>query len=357
MKIVVFLIFLITVLTVSGSTNFKQELYLQTDCRIFDLNGNLLKKFNDYLCLFMDDGSYFSLVGSSELATGYITRYSSNGRILWRKKEDVHHELSLTSDKKHITYISSEGGEFNGEKIRFDVLNIADLNGNVIHRYSFKDHFKGFQQILNDNEKHLGHVQVLKSGAFKNYTEYTHFNSFKEIKPNALSEEFQWLKPGNFILGGNCTNLFFIFNRTLTEIIKVINYGEGKLCGTHDAQVLPTGNILHYVNLKDVNNPQSYLEEYDPMKQIVVWSWPKEKNDFYNFMLGSVQRLDNGETIFTDGVAIMKNNLGLRGSKPSVVKISPDGEVNMIWKMTLTNSKELYRARILPLGPFLKNNF
>lgn len=330
---------------------------MQADCRIFSFDGSLVKKFNDYLCLFLEDGTHFSLVGSTDREIGYITRYSQNNRILWRKKEDVHHELSLTLDKKRITYISSEGGIYNGENTRFDVLNIADLNGKILFRYSFKDHFSELIQILKDNDKHLSHVQVLKSGAFKGYTEYTHFNSFKEIPPNVLSEEYSWLKPGNFILGGNCTNLFLVFNSSLSEIIKIINYDEGKLCGTHDAQVLPTGNILHYVNLKDPHVHQSYLEEYNPIKHKVVWSWPKQKNNFYNFMLGSVQRLDNGETIFTDGVSVMKNNLGMRGNKPTILKISKEGEINMLWRMSLSNNKELYRARILPLGSFLKNNF
>lgn len=343
---------------------FKQEkLYLQVDCAIYTLEGTLEKKFSDYLCLFMDDGSRYSLKASTVDKTGYvqgkITRYSKTNQIVWQKNLDVHHELSLTPDKQHLTFISSESGEADGRKIRFDVMNVSDLNGNIIKRWSTKDHFSEIKKEMAHWKRELLYLDIKTSIPFPDHYEFTHINSFKEIPPNESYGQLPWFQPGNYIIGVNCLNLFFILDQDLNKIIKTISYGNyDQACGTHDAQVLSNGNILHYVNVKHLNEKKSYLQEYDPRSREVVWSWPDDKNlNFFNPMLGSVQRLKNGHTVFTDKVSLESSSRWIRGKNPSIIEIDKDGEIVRKWNLELLGFNELYRARILPLGRYLENTF
>lgn len=351
---IVFLIFL------SKSSVQATYKHLQVGCNIFDFSGKIIRSYNGNLCIFQDDGSRIQSIEGEDANIGEIRYYSLSNHVLWSHKDHPHHELQISNDKRKIFYLSSEFGILGNKRVRFDTLNLLNLkDGRLIGKWSFKTNFNNYKMIL---EHHNRPFRLFKYGKKLPYTddELGHFNSLKEIPANKLYPKLKFLKPGNFILGANCLGLFIIFNHNLKKIEKVIDYNHQLDCNTHDAQVLPNGHFLHFNNFEagSSNLPaKSSLVEIDPVSNLVYWKWPDVKNPyvFSNYGMGSVQRIENGYTLFTDrGVPTSDSNKRIKS--PEVNIINSFGEIIFTWKINFDTGQGVYRAKILNLDKFLENS-
>lgn len=341
-----YLFFSLILFFISGSDIAYNDYFLQVDCEIYDHKGDIVERKNVFLCHFFADGSWLGL----KYLNHKFGLYNSNNSTIWEKNVSAHHELFITRDYK-ILILASETGQLDGVKTRFDTLKIYDLKGNEISSWSFRDHVEEFKKILSQHKKNF-FVLTPPRTLFPGHQEFTHVNSFKEIPPNDLYPQLDYMKPGNYIVGVNCYNLFFIMNKALTRIEKVLNYSSNdQMCGTHDAQVLSSGKILHYMNHDSKDRPASRLELFDPSQNKAITIWPKDpQTKFYNSLRGSIQPLDNGGYLFTDKIEQI-------GGVAEIKEINAEGTIIRVWKMNLRNNDTVYRARKLKLGKYLKNIF
>lgn len=139
---------------------------------------------------------------------------------------------------------------------------------------------------------------------------------------------------GEFIwrLGG-VNNMFTFINGSET-----FNY-------QHDARILPNGNITLWDNGNQHLPARSRAKEYrlnlDSMTAELVWYFqPKmyNNNNAFWFAMGSVQRLEGGNTVINGGWDYSSN-------QSNFFEVTPDGQV--VWELALQNNKSLvsYRAR------------
>jgi hypothetical protein len=113
----------------------------------------------------------------------------------------------------------------------------------------------------------------------------------------------------------------------------------------HDCRLLPNGNITLFDNGNWHTSPCSYAREYklDLVNKTatLVWFYKHPKvggADVTGWALGSVQRLDNGNTFIDWGFIYAGTNF------PNVTEVTPTGEI--VWEMRMYNATDevIYRA-------------
>lgn len=329
----------------SVDSEFK---HLQIDCSIYDLSGSVIRTYNATLCVFFEDGARVEMRdANNERSIDYI---SQSGEVIWSFKDLPHHDLQVTADKKRIYYLGSEYAIVDNKNVRFDTLNIRSIAGKLIAKWSFKSNLNILKKILTDHNRPFQFFLFGRQHPFNKF-EIGHFNSFKEIPSNNMYPKLKYLKPGNFILGANCLGLFIIFNHNLKKIEKTIDYNNKNDCNTHDVQVLPNGNILNFSNHEAGEiKSRSFIKELDVFNKTVVWTWPRYSDyAFSHRLLGSIQRLPNGDVLTID---YAKNSQ----EKAKVLKINSNGKIVEKWLLNHSEEARIYRARLLNLDKFLENS-
>lgn len=133
-----------------------------------------------------------------------------------------------------------------------------------------------------------------------------------------------------WVMGTNQLNQFEFVNDPLNGF-----------SGQHHATVLPNGNILMFDNGNRHDPPMSRAVEYEidteNMTATLVWSYTDGR---FTSTLGSVQRLENGNTLIGWGTAAP--------GTPNVTEVTEDGEV--VFSLTLPDSQVSYRAYRFPYG-------
>lgn len=358
MKAIVGLLLTVSLFSSTRSSSDSEFKHVQIDCSIYGFDGKIVRSYNASMCIFLEDGSRIELHESSQEGQGGEIRYiSSNNDLKWNHEDQPHHELQLTRDKKWIFYLGREYGVLDGKKIRFDTINVLNLNGEQVVTWSLKENFAFLEKILKEHRKALHPIMNPHNLPAKAF-EFTHFNSVKEIPHNKLYPQLKYLKPGNFILGANCMGVFIIFNPHFNKIEKILNSDQRNDCNTHDAQVLPNGNILHYSNFEsgERDDIHTLIKEINPANGFIEWKWPNFQNPYHfsNIVLGSVDRMKNNYTVFTDnGIPLMDFQ---RVKDPTVLVVSPLGRIAYKWKFVLSQGENIYRTRILNLDKFLENS-
>jgi hypothetical protein len=230
-------------------------------CFISDWNGKILKKLSGDMCLFNDDGTWFSISQYHK----HLTSFDADGNVLWRRDGDFHHHLSFDSDRKHILTLSTEYATVKKNKIRYDVALKIDLSGNVAGRFSFKENQQKLLKL---------HGEKLRPGPIDQPdadVEFSHANSIYEInvdENNAFLPPF--LKSGFYILNSIHLNVILILDRDLKNIVHTLEkYPNTR--ARHDVQITKEGHLLFYNNFKDEN-------EIDRIKRVGFEVWDLQKH-------------------------------------------------------------------------------
>ena len=102
---------------------------------------------------------------------------------------------------------------------------------------------------------------------------------------------------GNILVSIRHQNCVAVFDWSTKELLWT--WGRGELLGPHDAQVLPSGNLLIFDN--GLGRKWSRVIELDPTTEEIVWEYrASPKEDFYTASRGSNQRLANGNTLIAE---------------------------------------------------------
>lgn len=324
-------------------------LHIQIDCKLYDLESKMIAQFPGYTCAFAPSGEWLSLTDSE------LSLFRSDNSLKYKYPDKIHHELKFSNDGKSIYYLSSEIKVFKNKKTRFDVLNVSDLNGKPLARWSTYDHQQELYQLLNLQKFDHFIPNTMTNAHFKadEQQEFSHVNAIYEIPKNSLEDNLPYMKSGNLVVTFNGLGSILIFDPGLKRILHSFDkFIDTKLYGFHDAQILPNGHLIFFKNVGYRDGVLvTSLEEFDILKERSVWSFVFEKPNFaHNEINGSVQVLEN------DNVFIGENSLGGRA-----LEISRDGEVQWL-KYSDSNDRVkplpsmIYRAKKIQLDSFLKNN-
>lgn len=201
-----------------------------------------------------------------------------------------HYLLLLTENKIIDLSNEVEGGQANA-KVIFNVLIETDRTGTIYWRWDIADHIEindvTEDMDLSQNSIDLTHINTVFEDTDGNIViSIRHFDEVAKI--NKSTGKFIWR------LGGSkCKNNQFRFtNDTVNGFIGFSHQ--------HTVQRLPNGNFLMFDN-GNLKEPQySRAVEYsinETQKTITkVWEY-RASPDIYQSLMGSVQRLPNGNTL------------------------------------------------------------
>ncbi len=303
-------------------------------CEIYSVDKKLLRKFPGEMCLFKEDGSVVS--GQDE----QLVYYNRHGDVVWSKKLKPHHQLNFSLSGQEILVIGSEAIA----GVRFDVLQLVNLKGEVEKRFALQAAQKQFLLKRWTDSVKRKHTIIWGRGRFKDSKlEVTHVNSFYEIPDNSLEKKIPAFKQGNYIVNDVSLMLVFVLSRDLKQVLWQDHIREVDWTMLHDVQVLKNGNLLFYDNgTKEF--PQSALAEHDLRTGKDVWKYQRQpRGTFYSPRLGGIQILENGNILFTDITV-----------SPRSIEIDRDGRE--VWSMDSPVGSYLQQAKRLDLSMFLQRN-
>lgn len=222
-----------------------------------------------------------------------------------------------------------------------DVFIEVDWQGNIIWEWHASDHFDeiGFSEIQKNTICRNPNMHKAGGGM----GDWLHINCMSELGPNKWFDQGdERFHPKNIIFDSREANFLAIISKETGKIVWKIgpNFDEnekvreiGNIIGPHLTHMIPkglpgAGNILVYDNggaagygapdanskmgLKTVIRDYSRVLEINPVTLQVVWQYgPAEaglitsvnSNELYSPLISGAQRLPNGNTLITIGMA------------------------------------------------------
>jgi hypothetical protein len=164
------------------------------------------------------------------------------------------------------------------EKFFYDRVIEVDLNSmEILWSWDTKT-LKASETDLNPPQK------------FRN--EMMHTNSVRYVPSNPINQ-----KPAILVSMRNISTVALIDYETKEILWKA---GEDIFNFQHDASILENGNLLVFNNRR--NQTASSIEQINMLNYERVWQYKSAtEQDFHSAVLGSVQRLANGNTLITEG--------------------------------------------------------
>jgi hypothetical protein len=254
-----------------------KDFQLSTGCRLFNLQGGIIKTFPGDVCIYFDDGK---LLTANDDGLKYYERDFKN---LWHIPGHFHHGLALSIDKKKILAMSSDFVKYKKNKKRIDKLMVISLEGKVLH------------EVLSTNLMKQAKIPPLKRQSRFVDIEESHFNSLLEIPAMKVKTAPAYLKEGNFIANSRDDGLFILSSDLQkVEYFKSLSQSVGHQ--VHDAQILDNGNLLIFNNLTTGSSDTfkfSSVQEINLVTNEILFEFTTTpKTNFYSKVSGAVQVLD-----------------------------------------------------------------
>jgi hypothetical protein len=248
-----------------------------------------------------------------------------------------------------------------------DAFYEVDVNGNITWAWYPYEHFEqmGFDRAASSAIKHVRVAGIGGVSGGEGTTDWQHINSVSYLGPNRWydeDEEETWIfHPDNIIYDSRTSNYLAIIARVehplgkwkIDDIVWRVgpHFTEddpgnniGQIIGPHMAHMIPqglpgAGNILVFDNggvagygalLPGLPGtyPATYRDysrviEFNPLTFKVVWEYQCKKTGkngrkFYSRLISGAQRLENGNTLITEG------------GTGRVFEVSPKGEI--VWE-------------------------
>lgn len=259
------------------------------NCAVLNEKSELLFDITGQLCDFLPDGRMVVFQKDMGAVKERLYLYDSHQQIIWSKDLDLHHVLKFSEDKRNIFLLSYEHHQFLGSPFVFDVISKLDLNGVEVARFNTYD-------IKDDLSKACSpYPRPYNMSDTPGVKEFTHLNSLYEIPENPKSQKFPWMKKGNIVVNMLGLNVIAIFDPQL-KLLKTLPYSKDCFGIYHDAQILPSGDLLVFRNIFELDLDKSDVVIMD----IETGEIKRRAMVPYSAIRGSVQLLKNNHLLISE---------------------------------------------------------
>lgn len=253
-----------------------------------------------------------------------LARIDWNSEPIWNLDGFFHHDIQVSDKYIYTLKWKNNFIEYNGHvlPIMDEILVTLDHNGNIISEVSL---FETFRHLLPDEAyenilKLLYEEEIYELMQERPKDYYLKSNLAWDIfHMNALyyiDADTDFFREGQFLVSMRSINTIAVFD---LDTMKTVWEYTGDLIKQHNPILLSNGNILVYnnggvenlsssiINGKEIMRAakRMYTEiiEIDPFNKKIVWKYVgKPKKSFFSKIMGSVQRLKNGNTLIVDSV-------------------------------------------------------
>jgi arylsulfotransferase ASST len=232
------------------------------------------------------DGRLLGIFEGDGKLSGPLIKLGLDSRILWEYRGNCHHDLSVTEDGLIYLLTHRRQDEYPGQNLTGPIL-------------------EDFITILSPEGKEIKSVSLIKCFIQSPYFYVMNFAKTKgdifhtntiEVLDGKMEKEIPIFKKGRVLI--SIRNL---------SVIALIDLEKEKVCWLlwgmwnvqHQPTVLENGNLLIFDNSEKTKH--SRIIEFNPLTQEIVWTYRGDsKNAFYTGIIGSNQRLPNGNTLITE---------------------------------------------------------
>ncbi len=300
-------------------------LYLFNGCEVHDADFVKIHTFPGDFCRYLPSGEILSFVTGSGLLL-----FDADLKMRWRLDVgDVHHHIAAPPAGPLYVLSSHDDHVYRGKRLRFDVVLKVSRRGRILARWCTFDHLETIKRSLPfkhpAEDDATGGWDDSRIGGPYGKGEYFHVNHVDVLPPNPNSGKGRAFAPGNLLLSFPLFQMLAILDPETYEFLWTYTLDPARSSfGQHCAQMLPSGNVLVFVNgLKGRGGKlHSSVVELDPVTKRTVWRYlgsPPES--FYSELLGCAQRLRDGNTLITVG------DMAPPAGYPYVLEVTPRQEV------------------------------
>jgi len=218
--------------------------------------------------------------------SGPLIKLDRDSRVLWEYRGDCHHDLFV--NKKGLIYVLThrKRDEYPGQ----------ELSGPILEDYI---------TILSPEGKEIKSVSLIKCFVNSPYFyvmsfaqtqgDIFHTNTI-EVMDGKMEAKIPIFKKGRILISIRNLNLIALVDLEAEKVCWVL-WGMWNV--QHQPTVLENGNLLLFDNSQLTGN--SKVIEFNPLTQEILWAYQGDsKHHFYGGIIGSNQRLPNGNTLITE---------------------------------------------------------
>lgn len=243
-----------------------------------------------------------------------LVELNASGDIVWEFYDSTYHRLNHDFQRLEngntliLAGVDRTVPAVASREIKDDYIVEVSPSGQILWEWSTADHYE--QLELSDEAR-----QIIASGAIvpnNDPGDVFHTNSIQALPPNPYGEVDARFAPGNILVSQRNTNQVFIIDKTTGDVVWTL---AKNTIGQHNARMIPPGlpghgNITVFDNGGWAGYPRKYrffsrALEVNPLTQRLVWSYDATDSDnpkrsFFSAFRGSVQRLENGNTLINE---------------------------------------------------------
>jgi hypothetical protein len=260
-------------------------------------------------------------------STRYVMCRDARDRLLWKRRLPAHHDIERLDDGRLLA-ITSRDREIPLDGrislVRDDQLTLLDANGEVLETRSIldavlrtPDRFP-LQPVPPPDSKRTSRIDLF------------HANSIERMHLASLFARDPLYGPDHILVCFRHQDRIAIIDWNRDAVVWA--WGQGRISGPHDAQVLENGHILLFDN--GLAAGRSRAVEIDPLTGEVAWEYRGRPSEpFFTIGRGSAQRLPNGNTLLAES------------DRGRAVEVTADGEI--VWEFLCPHrSREGERAAL-----------
>jgi hypothetical protein len=241
----------------------------------------------------MEDGDLMVI-----LERAVLWKVDKHARTIWADFGLYHHDLDVARDGTIYTLDSDVGviPRIHAQRQSFeDFVTVLSPDGDVLRRFSL---FEAFER-----SRYAPLLQRLPERV-----DVFHTNTLELLEGESIFGRDKLL-----------TSIWGLDAIAVVDIeTGVVDWAlSGQWHRQHQPVLLEDGQLLLFDNMG--GGDYSKVIQFDPFSQQVSWSFVgDEENDFYSALIGSCQRLENGNTLITESLS------------GRAFEVTPEGEV--VWK-------------------------
>jgi hypothetical protein len=257
----------------------------------------------------------------------YLMRLGWNGERRWRAEINAHHDVRLTGDGKLMTLVLKRRrvpAIDPDNDIADEDITVLTAGGKIVEKASLYD-------ILSSSDppypfqKAGGH----ESGGHR-LIDLFHCNTVRSAGVPELAARSPIYGPGALMLTSRHQDEVLIIDWPRRQLLW--HWGRRVLSGPHEGSMLPSGRVLVFDN--GLSRGWSRVLELDPLAPTHVVEYAPGESRFFDRVMGSCQRLPNGNTLI------------VHSEGGSAFELTPQGEPAWAYEGTL-NRPDGHRIKII----------
>ena len=257
----------------------------------------------------------------------YLMRLSSRGDVVWRLEINAHHDVSITPDGKLLTLVMTRRRVPAIDPVNDvadDELVRVSMDGKVLESLSLYD-------ILAQAEPPYPFQKAGAQDAGRHHLlDPFHCNAVRPASVAAMTGRHPMYGPGTVLVTSRHQDDLFVIDWATRKLLW--HWGRGVLSGPHDATMLRDGRVLVFDN--GLVRGASRVLELDPLNPTAMRQFAPGGTKFFDRVMGSCQRLANGNTLI------------VHSEGGSAVELSPEGAPVWTFEGTLA-TPDGHRTKII----------